>query len=217
MSNELLQIGKPILFQERILPIIFKRRNAAMFNRISFTSVIFFAILFVVSSANASVEGVWAADARIKVTVTMKGHTVSRSENGADVLTFSPDGSFSMTDATGTWREKKNKFTVWLDTSDIQTFFDSVLVDYGLNASVTVTKCIITGTEGKSTIRGAMTFKGVFFLINYGLHGTMTATANFAGARTTEGEAESAGFDASESLKAVIRELVLKSLSSPEQ
>lgn len=217
ISNELSQIGKPILFQECILPITFKRRSAPMFKRIFFASVIFFALLFVVSSANASVEGVWTADARIKVTVTIKGHSKSVSENGADVFTFSPGGAFSMTDETGTWSEKKNKFTVSLDTSDIQSLFDSILADYGFNASITVTKCTITGTEGKSTIRGTMTFKARFFLINSGLHGTATATANFAGARTTVGEAESAGFDVSESIKAVIRDQVLKSLSSQEQ
>lgn len=188
-----------------------------MFRRIFLASVICFAFLFVVSSANASVEGTWGVDARLKVKVTIKGRSASRAANAADVFTFSPGGAFSMTDATGTWSEKKKKFTVSLDTSDIQSFFDSILSEYGLNADVTVTKCTITGTEGKSTIRGTMTFNARFYLIDYGLHGTITATANFAGARTSFGDAESAGSEVSESLKAVIRDQIQKSLSSQGQ
>jgi hypothetical protein len=176
-----------------------------------------FAFLFVASSANASVQGTWAVDAKVTVKVTIKGHSATRSANSTDEFTFSSNGDFATTDMTGTWSEKNKNFTVLFDSADVQTFFESALADAGIDAGVTVTQCTLTGTEGKSTIRGTMALKANIFLTDYGLHGTISATANFAGSRTAVGGGESAGSEVGESLKAAIREQVAKSLSSLEK
>jgi hypothetical protein len=206
-----------IVFEEYLRLIIFIKRGTTMSKRIFFAFVICFAFLLVVSYANASVEGTWTVDGTVRLKMTIRGHSKAVSANATEEFTFDSNGDFAMTDMTGTWKEKNKQFTVRLDRAEAQTYLESALADDGLNASITITQCTLTGTEGKSTIRGKMTLNARFFLPDYGLHGTMTATVNFAGAKTTVAGAASAGPEVSESLKAAIREQVSKSLSTLEE
>jgi hypothetical protein len=161
------------------------------------------------------VEGSWAVDARLKVTVHINGYkSETVHENAYDVFTFNPDSTFEMTDASGYWREKARNFSVYFDAQDVDNLFYEIFGDYDINVNVNVTKCIITGTVGKSTIRGTMTFRASFYLPDYGLGGTIAATIPFSGAPTTDPyDASSAG----QSLKEIFRGVVGKSIKATLQ
>ena len=189
-----------------------------MFKKLFFASVMCFVFLFVVSSANASVEGSWVVNSRAKDKLTIEGRSKVLSSNVAEELTFSPNGDFTDYSEgiyiTGTWKEKKNNFTVLFDMAAYGALLESAFASDGIYATVTVTELIATGTVGRNTIRGKSTLKAQIFFPYSGLQGTYTGTANFAGARTAVSGDESAGSEVSESLKAAVRELVAKSLSS---
>jgi hypothetical protein len=157
------------------------------------------------------VEGSWAVDARITVKVTIKGYKPETvREYASDVFTFNSDGTFEMSYAFGYWGEKNRNFTVTFDSADIDNIFYQLFGDYDINVEFNVTKCIITGTVGKSTIRGTMKFNAKFYLPDYGIGGSIAATIPFAGSPTTDPY----DVDVNQSLNTTLRGLVGKSIKA---
>jgi len=169
-------------------------------------------------------EGSWAVDGSAKLTFTYKeNHKVKHRSvvlDTTEVWTFVPGGAFTALDhdtgflVTGSWSEKGKNVTVFFNKAEYQTLIQEALAFKGFPGVITITKLTATGKVGTSTIRGKLTLKahGNFGFVS----GTITATANFAGAKTSADAIVNADPE-SKSLKEAISELVGESLSSPDE
>ena len=168
------------------------------------------------------VEGTWAVDGNTKITIMGRHHHFVEFFDTTENWTFDPDGTFTALDQdtgvtiNGSWREKGKNVTVSFNRGEYQTLLEEALAADGLFTIITITKLTATGTVGPNTIRGKLTVNARIYQTDTGKSGTMTATALFAGARTTPDAVVNAGPE-SESLIAAISKLIGKGLSLPEE
>jgi hypothetical protein len=178
-----------------------------MFKRLLIISIASLSIIAFSSIAWSSVEGDWDVLGKMTVKVSIKGHKAQTARTVAsDAFTFDGNGQFEMIDMDGTWSQKKNKFTVYLDPETVSEYFASGLSDgIGTDVSVTVTKMVFTGTELKNgTIKGSFKLYMSFYIEDYDLPGKITASVSFTGRRAdVSGLSSIKGQDASQSTGSV--------------
>jgi len=170
------------------------------------------------------VEGTWEVFGSAKLTFTYKqNHKVKHHSiviGTTETWTFNPDGTFAALDngitIDGSWREKGKNVTVYFNQAEYQTLLEEALAADGYPAIFTITKLSATGTVNTSAVKGKLTVNAHVYLPDYGLSGTVTATAHFAGGRI-ESDAVVNADPESESLRAATGEVVRKGLSLPEE
>jgi len=158
-----------------------------MFKRLLVISIVIFSFVAFSSFAWASVEGTWDVQGTMTVKVSIKGYGSQTVKTPfSDEFTFYGDGTFDMTDISGTWSQNKKKFTVNLDTEDVSQYFEDDLSDeIGTDVTVEVTKISFTGTEQKNgTIKGTFKFNMVLYIDDYDITGKVVVTAPFKGTRS---------------------------------
>jgi hypothetical protein len=140
-------------------------------------------VLFALASPGvASVEGSWDVEGNLKIRVKIQGFPaqVQRGPAG-DVLTFHPDGSFEMIDATGSWVQEGARFTVTLDPAEITTLFEQMFADAGMTVDVDIKKLRLKGKERSDSIRGKLKVKLGLFVHDVGAPGKVKTRYRFTG------------------------------------
>jgi|GEM_PF-3330912 len=137
------------------------------------------------AAPKVSVEGTWDIKGKMKVKVSLQGQSETVIDNVPDEFTFFNDGSFEMIDVDGTWNQQGSAFFINLDPDSLSGYFeDGLSEETELDISVDVTNMVFTGTVQKNgTIKGSFKLNMNFDLEDYGLHGTVTATATYTGKR----------------------------------
>jgi hypothetical protein len=108
----------------------------------------------------SSLIGTWDIKGTMKLTLTIPGRG-SYTESGRiyDTFTFNADGTFTMTDMTGTWVQEGTAFTIYLSPTDLEKYFEQELQG-ALGTNVNVYDVVISnkGTEDwmSDTISGTM-------------------------------------------------------------
>jgi hypothetical protein len=133
--------------------------------------------------------GNWDVMARVTVTVALKGYLpVTRRAAALDAFTFSEDGSFQMTDLSGTYTEQGSTFTVNLPPADVELYFEQSLgASLGTQVDVSVTGLSFRGVENwrTGTVSGTMTMSMGVYIPSQSLQGTVKATITFKGVRSS--------------------------------
>lgn len=155
--------------------------------------VIILSFLALSKSAFSTVSGTWEVYGTVTARVTIRGHSGSSSVDFADEFTFEADGQFSMIDFDGTWTETKRNFWVFIDSEELEDYFEENFYDQGLKVRLTVTKNVFKGKANKlgSTISGKWNLKMSAYFYDYGLSGKISVVTTFAGTRAsslTEGK-----------------------------
>lgn len=119
--------------------------------------VVMLSFLALSESAFSTVVGTWEVYGTVTARVTIKGHAGSSSVEFVDEFTFEDDGGFSMIDFNGTWTESKRSFSVFLDSEELEDYFEEELYEQeDLDVGLTVTKNVFKGKVDKlgNTING---------------------------------------------------------------
>lgn len=133
-----------------------------------------------------AVEGTWDIIGKMKVKVSLQGHSQTVTETAPDEFTFYNDGSFEMIDMDGTWSQEGSNFVINLDPDSISSYFeDNLSAETGLDVSVDVINMSFTGKVQKNgTIKGSLKANMNFVIEDYDLHGTISASISYTGKRT---------------------------------
>jgi hypothetical protein len=153
-------------------------------------SVVSLSIITLSNLAWTSVVGTWDVQGTEKVTVKIPGYgSDTETVKFYDEFTFHSNGQFEMIDMGGTWSQTGKKFTINLDPSDVEAFFEYYLGEYGFDVSVDVTGATFTGTEQKNgTIKGKITLNMNVYFYDLDVDGTIRVTANFSGTISAGGQ-----------------------------
>lgn len=154
--------------------------------------VLLAALLTISAPALAAVEGSWTIGGRAGVTVKVQGSRAHSSHQYAsDLFTFSPGGTFTMVDASGTWTQTRSQFTVTLNAAEIEVLYEQMFADEGYTVDVTATSLVLKGRETPSgeRLRGKMTMRLELYIYNAGLPGKVKASYTFTGSRLSPGPA----------------------------
>ena len=173
------------------------------------------------------VVGDWDVNGASKITFTYKLHHktkhISIVLSSSDTWAFSSSSSgnsFSTIDHTipidGTWSEKGKNVKVYFSIPEYQALLETIFADLGYPAIFSGSKVTATGTVNTSTLKAKLTIKSHAFFIDYGVGGTITATAHFVGSKV-DPEAVVNADPESKSLVDGISEVVTKGLTSPEE
>ena len=161
-----------------------------MFKRLLVISIVTFSIVAFSGFAWASVEGTWDVQGKMTVKVSIKGYgSHTEKTDFSDEFTFDDDGTFDMTDMSGSWSQKKKSFVVKLDPDDISQYFEDAISDeIGTDVTVEVTKISFTGTEQKNgTIKGTLKINMKLYVDDYDfLTGKVAVTTTFKGTRAED-------------------------------
>ena len=135
--------------------------------------------------AFSSVVGTWEVHGTVTARVTIKGHSASSSSYFYDEFTFESDGDFSTIEFDGTWTQTKRNFWVFIDSDELEDYFEDVLWYQGYDVGLTVTKNIFKGKESKTgnTINGKWNLKMDAYFYDYGLGGKISVVTTFTGSR----------------------------------
>jgi hypothetical protein len=161
-----------------------------MFKRLFIIAIMTFSIVAFSGFAWASVEGTWDVEGKMKVKFSIKGYgSHTHKAEFSDDCTFNGDGTFDMTDMSGSWSQKKKSFTVNLDPDDISQYFEDAISDeIGTDVTVEVTKISFSGTEqNNGTIKGTIKINMKIYVddndfFNF-FTGKAAVTATFKGTR----------------------------------
>jgi len=164
-----------------------------MFRKYVAVSVLFFSIILFSGVAWSSVIGTWDVNGTMTVKVSIKGFG-SQTEKTAflDEFTFNPNNNFEMIDFAGTWTQKKNKFTVFLDANKISDYFEDAISDeVETDVDIEVTKISFSGQEQKNgTIKGIFTMNMKLYVYDEDCEcdrkGTLKVSGKFTGSRSAQ-------------------------------
>ena len=157
-----------------------------MFKRLLVISIVTFSIIAFSSFAWASVEGTWDVQGKMTVKFSIKGYgSHTEKTDFSDEFTFDGDGTFDMTDMSGSWIQKKKSFVVKLDPEDISQYFeDAISNELDTDVTVEVTKISFTGTEQKNgSIKGTLKINMKLYIVEYDITGKVAVTTTFKGTR----------------------------------
>jgi hypothetical protein len=164
-----------------------------MLRKFFVVSVLFFALIGFSGVAWSSVIGTWDVNGTMTVKVSIKGFG-SQTEKTAflDEFTFNPNNNFEMIDFAGTWSQKKNKFTVFLDANKISDYFEDAISDeVETDVDIEVTKISFSGQEQRNgTIKGSFTMNMKLYVYDEDCEcdrkGTLKITGKFTGTRSAQ-------------------------------
>src|SRR5262245_61475247 len=108
-----------------------------------------------VAPAGTSVGGAWAVDGKLTTWFVVKGqHTERQSTFGTDVYAFLSGGKFLMSGGLdGLWREKDGEFAVDLNIGQIESYFEDLFAEDGVQVDVDVVLARVKGRESESEDR----------------------------------------------------------------
>jgi hypothetical protein len=133
--------------------------------------------------------GNWDVTGMVTTTVALVGYfPVTRRGAAPDTFIFSEDGSFQMTDMSGTYTEQGPTFTVNLSPADLELYFEQNLgAELGTPVDVTVTGVSFKGMENwtSGTISGTMNMSMWISVPSLDLQGTVKVTVTFRGVRSS--------------------------------
>ena len=120
-----------------------------------------------------------------KISIKHYGSQTSRGSFSDEQFTFYYNGDFEDSseeaDLSGTWSQKKSKFTVYYNPDEIVSLFVDNLSDFG-DVSVEVTSISCSGTEKKDgSIKGSMKMNMTLYLYDYDLSGKVKVSGSFTG------------------------------------
>ena len=163
-----------------------------------------------------AVEGTWDVQGKMKVKVSLEGHSQTVIDNAPDQFTFFSDGSFEMIDMDGTWRQQGSNFVINLDPDSVSSYFkDGFSEELGLDVSVDVTNMVFTGKVQKNgTIKGSFKVIMNFDIEDYDLQGTVTASVNYTGTRISTQSISSMNEENASPLPGAILNVIGETLSN---
>jgi hypothetical protein len=133
--------------------------------------------------------GTWDITAKIKVTVSIQGHSESAVANAYDEFTFSPDETFDMIGDSGTWSQEGKNFQVFLDSQETELYMEDLFSsEGGLNVNVDLTSLSFSGTENVqgATITGKALMTMNIDIYDYNLQGTAKVTLTYNGTKQVQ-------------------------------
>jgi hypothetical protein len=133
-------------------------------------------------STNNSVVGVWEISGTVTMKVNIAGYGDTRTESFEDEYIFYSNGNFQMFEIGGRWNQNGDSFNVYLNSKEIEVFFEEGLGYYG-KVDVVVKQNDLNGSVNGNNINGKWTLKMDIKFLDFNAQGNVESSANFNGTR----------------------------------